>query len=73
MKEKHGEEACKGIDRLCLTDYADSQYSAPEPSNPDAPENKEWIARKVEKGGGTVGVTDAVAVRRKKWVSPKVR
>lgn len=73
MKEQHGADACGGIDKLCLTDYADSQYSAPEPSIPEAPVNSEWVARKVEKGGGTVSVTDAVVVKRKKWISPKVR
>lgn len=71
LTRRHGKAACKGIDRLCETDYADSQYSAR--SSDDEEAKEKWKARKVEKGGGTASTSDAVAVRRKRWISPLVQ
>lgn len=69
LTQRHGKAACKGIDRLCDTDYADSQYSA---QSSDEEEKEKWMARKVAKGGGTASTSDAVAVHRKRWPSSKV-
>lgn len=69
LSQRHGADACNGIEKLCITDYADSQYSA---LSADEDGRAAWAARKVMKGGGTASRSDAVAVRRKRWISPEV-